>query len=226
MSKAKRLAGVLGFIVVVAALVVWGVSTLITPGTPGGAVNFTNTQAKGAPVDLTIQTVGSIGFGSHPTWVTYMVKNPDGQWQHSTVWELPANSTIHVTEEQFDSGSPLRNQVWGQITGTVGGIATVNGTSYSHYDSYTGTGVAHTFVVPALGIAVPFVGVGGTAALCGVAPCQLSSPHNIITFSFKTHGPGSYEWQCFVPCGLDFLYGNGGPMSTEGYMGGFLNVES
>jgi hypothetical protein len=27
-----------------------------------------------------------------------------------------------------------------------------------------------------------------------------------------------------VPCGLGFLYGNGGPMSTLGYMGGFMKV--
>ncbi len=37
-------------------------------------------------------------------------------------------------------------------------------------------------------------------------------------------GPGNYRWQCFVPCGLGFLYGNGGPMSTLGYMGGFMQV--
>jgi hypothetical protein len=27
-----------------------------------------------------------------------------------------------------------------------------------------------------------------------------------------------------VPCGLGWLYGNGGPMSTQNYMGGFLDV--
>ena len=43
-------------------------------------------------------------------------------------------------------------------------------------------------------------------------------------FSFVTPGVGQYRWQCFVPCGLGYLYGNGGPMSTLGYMGGFLKV--
>lgn len=226
MSTGKRLAGVLGFFVVAAALIVWAVSTLITPGSPGGVVDFTSAQAAGAPVNLTIMTVGEIGFGSHPTWVSYMVKAPDGQWEHSTVWELPANSLIHVTVEQFDSGSPLRNQVWGQITGTVGGTATLNGKPYSQYNSNTGFGVAHTFAVPALGITVPFIGVNGSLNLCDKAPCGMSAPHNTITFSFKTHAPGSFSWQCFVPCGLGYLYGNGGPMSTQGYMGGFLDVES
>lgn len=226
MSMGKRLAGVLGAFVVAGALIVWGVSTLITPGSPGGVVNFTNAQASGAPVNLNIMTVGSIGYGAHPTWVTYMVKSPNGHWVHSTVWQLPANTLINVTVVQFDSGSPLRNQVWGQITGTVGGTATLDGQSYSQYNSNTGSGVAHTFAVPALGISVPFVGVNTTKPLCGVAPCALSQPHTTITFSFKTHAPGSYSWQCFVPCGLGYLYGNGGPMSTQGYMGGFLEVES
>jgi len=34
-----------------------------------------------------------------------------------------------------------------------------------------------------------------------------------------------YRWQCFVPCGLGFLYGNGGPMQTIGFMDGFLEVQ-
>lgn len=226
MSMGKRLAGVLGAFAVAAALIVWGVATLITPGSPGGVVSFENSQATGAPVNLTIMTVGSIGFGAHPTWVSYMVKAPDGQWEHSTVWDLPTNSLVNVTVEQFDSGSPLRNQVWGQVTGTVGETATLNGKTFSQYNSNTGFGVAHTFAVPALGIAVPFTGVDGSLTLCGEAPCSMKLPHNTITFSFKTHGPGSYSWQCFVPCGLGYLYGNGGPMSTQGYMGGFLDVES
>jgi hypothetical protein len=37
---------------------------------------------------------------------------------------------------------------------------------------------------------------------------------------------GTYRWQCFVPCGLDFLNGNGGPMQTFGYMMGHMQVVS
>jgi len=47
---------------------------------------------------------------------------------------------------------------------------------------------------------------------------------NVITFSFKTKGPGIYHWQCFVPCAAGTVYGNGGPMQTLGYMGGELIV--
>ena len=88
----------------------------------------------------------------------------------------------------------------------------------------SGTAPAHTFSIPSLGISVPLFGNNGNANLCGAAPCTTSSPHQVIRFSFNSPGPGSYRWQCFVPCGTDFLFGNGGPMSTLGYMGGFMKV--
>ena len=216
---------VLGAFVVVVGLVVAAVAVYLTPGVPGGVVDFTRAQPAGSPVNLTAQTFGTIGFGPHPTWVSYMVKSPSGGWVHSTDWELPANTVINMTVQQFDSGSPLRNQVWGQVTGTTGNTASLNGTPFSVYNSYTGNGVGHTFTVPALGLDVPLVGVSATSTnICGQAPCGTSSVHNTITFSFRTPGPGNYPWQCFVPCGVGYLYGNGGPMSTQGYMGGFLEV--
>jgi hypothetical protein len=57
-----------------------------------------------------------------------------------------------------------------------------------------------------------------------VAPCDSSFAHNTIQFTIKTPAAGLYPWQCFVPCGLGWPYGNGGGMSTLGYMGGFLKV--
>ena len=89
MSKGGRLTSVVALFLVVVGLVVWAVASLLTPGVPGGVVNFTNTQAAGQPVHLTVQTVGSIGFGAHPTWVSYLVKDPKtGKWVHDTSWEL------------------------------------------------------------------------------------------------------------------------------------------
>ena len=43
-------------------------------------------------VRLTLQTVASIGFGPHPDWVSYLVKNANGKWVHSTNLVVPANS--------------------------------------------------------------------------------------------------------------------------------------
>ena len=77
----------------------------------------------------------------------------------------------------------------------------------------------------AAGVTVPLEGVADNAPhQCSVAPCPLSKAHTTITFSFHTPGPGMYRWQCFVPCAAGFLFGNGGPMQTVGYMDGFLLV--
>jgi hypothetical protein len=223
MSFGGRLSVVLGLFVVAAGLAVWAVVGFMLPTTP--TVDFTAAQPSGAPVDLTVQTVGTIGFGAHPTWVSYLVKNPSGQWVHSTVWKVPAHTRINLTIEQYDSGSPLRNQQWGLVAGTSGGVETLNGKPIALYDSNGGNGVGHTFSIPTLGISVPLVGIAGDAKNpCSQAPCTTDFDHNVIKVSFVTPGPGEYPWQCYVPCGLGFLYGNGGPMSTLGYMGGFLDV--
>jgi hypothetical protein len=187
-------------------------------------VNFTTNHPAGQPVDLTLQTVGSYGSGPHPTWVSYLTKSPEGPWVHTTLWQLPAHTRINVTIYQYDSGSPLRNQQVGQVTGTASQRATLNGKPFKLINSNAGNGVAHTFSIPTLGINVPLYGNSGSANLCGAAPCTTKSPNEVIRFSFTTPGPGQYPWQCFVPCGLGYLYGNGGPMQTIGYMDGFLKV--
>lgn len=187
-------------------------------------VDFSSGHQAGQPVNMTVETVGSIGYGDHPTWVSYLVEAPNGQWVHSTLWQLPANTTINVTLYQYDSGGPLRNQLLGQVTGTKGGVMVVNGKTVSLLNSNNGNGVGHTFSIPTLGINVPLLADSGTANLCAVAPCTVSSPHNVVKFTFTTPGPGNYPWQCFLPCGLSFLYGNGGPMQSINFMDGFLKV--
>lgn len=190
-------------------------------------VNFVAGHRTGQPVELHLQTVGSIGFGVHPTWVSYLVQDPQGRWVHTTLWQLPADTRIDVTIDQYDSGSPLRNQQIGQVTGTSGNQASIDGKSVSVVDSNAGNGVGHTFSVPSLGINVPLAGIDGNAPnMCSVAPCDAKSARVTVKFSFTTPGPGQYPWQCFVPCGVGYLFGNGGPMQTVGYMDGFLEVVS
>jgi hypothetical protein len=224
-SRPGRLGILAGLLVVVVGLVLWVVLTFVKNAPP--TVNFVSGHQQGQPVEINAQTVGSIGYGVHPTWVSYLVKNPQGQWIHSTVWELPAHTRVDVTIDQYDSGSPLRNQVFGSVTGTIGGVAALNGKSYSLIDSNSGNGVGHTFTVPSLGINIPLPGVDPNANnICSQAPCDTHSVSNVISFSFTTPGPGQYPFQCFIPCGLGYLFGNGGPMQTLGYMGGFLKVVS
>lgn len=223
MSFRGRLSTVLVLLAVVVALAVYTVNTYFLP--QSGVADFTSAQPAGVPVNLTLQTVGKINFGPHPTWVSYLVQDPSGQWLHDTTWKVPAHTRINVTVHQYDSGSPLRNQQWGQVTGVAGNVEILNGKPISVYDSNSGNGVGHTFAIPTLGISVPLVGVDPNAAnICSSAPCHSDSVSNTIRFSFMSPGPGEYPWQCFVPCGLGFLFGNGGPMSNANYMGGFLDV--
>ncbi len=219
--QAARLAAVL-----IGAAAVIGACAFVTVGYLRSSQPTVSFLGQKGPVDLTLQTVPSIGSGIHPTWVSYYVKSPSGPWVHSTVWKLPADRTINVTLYEYDSGSPFRNDYWGGVAGTTGGTATLNGKTASFFDPNSTNGIGHSFNVPELGLNVPLEGISGDAKNpCSLAPCATSSDHNTVTFSFKTPpGSGSYRWQCFVPCGLDSLDGNGGPMGTVGYMGGFLQV--
>jgi heme/copper-type cytochrome/quinol oxidase subunit 2 len=205
------------FAVAAVGAVVLIVNLLGTPPT----VDFTADSS--GQVNVTLQSVGTYGSSPHPTWVSYLVESPQGQWVHTTVFQVPQHVRVNVTIINYDSGSPLRNQQLGQVSGT---LALLNGKHFRVIDSNSGNGVAHTFSIPSLGVNVPLYANNSNANLCGAAPCTTSSPHQVIQFSFTSPGPGSYRWQCFVPCGLGFLYGNGGPMSTLGYMGGFVQVAS
>ena len=207
-------------------IVVLGVLGLVSAGFALTSQPSTLTFSPNASgqVDLTMQTVGSYGSGNNPTWVSYLTQSPQGAWEHTTIWQVPAHTQINVTIYQYDSGSPLRNQQLGQVTGTIGDEATLNGKSFQVIDSNSGNGVGHTFSIPTLGISVPLYANDPNATLCAAAPCTSSSPRNVIKFSFMSPGAGTYSWQCFVPCGLGWFYGNGGPMGTVGYMGGFMKV--
>jgi hypothetical protein len=221
MSLAWKVAvtGVLFALCAVAAVVLI-VNLLGTPPT----VDFTS-EGSGQPITVNLQTVGAFGSGTHPDWVSYLVRSPQGQWVHTTVFQVPAHTRLNVTIVNYDSGSPLRNQQLGQVTGTYGNVATLNGKPFRVIDSNAGVnGIGHTFTIPSLGINVPLYGNNPNANLCAAAPCTTSSPHKVIRFSFTSPGPGNYRWQCFVPCGSGWLFGNGGPMSTLGYMGGFMKV--
>jgi hypothetical protein len=223
MSIGARITTVIALFAAAAALATYAVVTFFLP--VPATVDFTSAHRAGAPVNLTVQVVPSIGFGAHPTWVSYFVKSPQGKWIHSTVWKVPAHTRVNITIQQYDSGSPLRNQFWGQVQGTINSSASLNGTNFKVYNANAGNGVGHTFSIPTMGVSVPLVGISGSSTnTCSVGPCGQHFDHNVIKFSFVTGHSGEYPWQCFVPCGLGYLFGNGGPMSTEGYMGGFLDV--
>jgi hypothetical protein len=172
-------------------------------------------------VNLTLQTVASIGFGPHPDWVSYLVKNDHGKWVHSTNLVVPAHSVVHVTVLQYDTATGLRNPFWGRPQGTVGATS-VDGKQFAELNPDL---ASHTFAIPELGVSVPLKGVPDNAKnQCSVAPCTLAEAHTTVTFTFKTGKRGVFRWQCMVPCAAGFILGFGGPMQSFGYMDGLLHV--
>jgi hypothetical protein len=195
------------------------------------ATSFPQTvAAESAPAssggaNLTLETVGTSGqkvSPSHPSWVSYLVRT-GGQWVRTTDFTVPANSIVHVTIYQFDTPTGLRNPFLSQVQGTVGGTATIDGKTVNAIEPEE---ASHTFAVPEMGVFVPLPGVPEESkTICEESPCEPStSQHHTITFSFRTGKKGRFRWQCFVPCGAGFYFGNGGPMQTLGYMDGFINV--
>ena len=177
---------------------------------------------RGRVAYLTLQTVPSYGHAPDPDWVSYLARDSSGQWQHTTIYRVPAHTLVHVTVYQFDSATGLRNPFLAQVRGTVGGVAIYNGKPLSVLDP---NDASHTFTVPDLGISVALPGIPASATnTCSAAPCPLSYAHTTIQFSFVSPAKGTYRWQCFVPCAAGFIFGNGGPMQTIGWMDGEIEV--
>jgi hypothetical protein len=177
----------------------------------------------GRTAQLTLKTEAAVGpQGANPPWVSYLVRNPKGEWVHSTIYKLPAHALVHVTIYQFDGDSGLRNPFLSQVHGTVGNSMMVDGKPMVSIDPEE---ASHTFAAPQMGLIVPLLGVPEDAEnQCEEGPCTLDQAHQTITFTIRTGRPGRYRWQCFVPCAAGFLAGFGGPMQTIGYMDGFLEV--
>ena len=158
----------------------------------------------------------------HNTWVSYYVVNStSGEWRHATTYVLPAKTLVHMTIFEYDSSGGLRNPYFSEPSGIVGPML-VDGKPTSVLSP---TAPAHTFAIPQIGLSVPLDGLSSSAKNpCSNAPCSLSNAHYTVSFTFRTPSKGLYRWQCFVPCGAGYLWGNGGPMSTLGYMGGYVEV--
>ncbi len=191
-------------------------------------VNFT-ADASGQ-VNMTMQSDASSSpqaDPAHPTWVSYYIKSPTtGAWVHTTLFQVPAHTRINVTILGYDGSTPVRNQLWSRVTGTVGGVAYYSGSPVTVANGWNGNpnfNIQHPFAIPAINLSVPVQAGPGT---CLNGPCT-NKQHSTTTFSFMTPAqPGAYRWQCFIPCGLSFLDGNGGPMQTFGYMTGNMQVVS
>ncbi|HET8528420.1 MAG TPA: hypothetical protein VFL60_05880 [Gaiellaceae bacterium] len=217
-----KIAGVVAGVAAAGILVGFYIGGWVQPGlTPYRPA----AQTTGATptVHLTLETVAAVGptLSPNPDWVSYLVRDSQGQWKRNTIFNLPAHALVHVTIYNFDGASGLRNPFLGRPQGLVG-PELVDGKPLTVMPPDQ---PSHTFAVPQLGVLVPIAPVGDNAKnQCGYAPCSLSMAHRTIEFTFRTGEPGTYRWQCFVPCAAGTIDGFGGPMQTVGYMDGFLNV--
>ena len=166
--------------------------------------------------------------GAHPNWVSYSNDN----------LVAPANTTVTMTINQYDSGGALTNKAFfSRVWGTNGGTATIStpnaaGTSYTTatVSKVDGTNVGHTFTlrgIPGNGtpifVSVPLPADPATNSVT-VGDATYGSPVK-VTFSFKTGTPGVYEWNCEFPCGGSREGQFGYAMSSYGYMSGTLTVK-
>ena len=209
-------------------------------------VDYTSVASNGQ-VNVTLMTTAQSTVGDKPDWVTYFIQNPQTkQFVHTTYFKVPAATRINVTILGYDGCTPLRNPVWGKVAGTAGNVENVaffNGKTYSPpspfslFDSWADCSVQHTFAIPGLGLNVPIASrddVQRRTATCAARRRawpqhgdQALAPHTVVTFSFMTpKAGGTFRWQCFVPCGLGYVDGNGGPMGTPGYMMGQMEVQA
>jgi hypothetical protein len=239
-SVAARAAALIVAVVVVVGLIVF-VAIYFIGGT--SALPTVHYAASGGQVNVVLQEDPQNNSASKPDWVSYYVQDPSSkQWIHTTLFSVPANTKVNVTLYGYDGCTPLRNNFFSGVQGTIGGTVTVSqfdqhGKEYvsnhttSVIDSWADCNVGHTFAIPAMGIYVPVASPNAQLSannLCGASPCTTSgNPYALETFSFMSpHHAGVFRWQCLVPCGGGYIDGNGGPMATLGYMMGEMDVVS
>ena len=240
MSVAARAAALIVAVVVVVGLGVF-VALYFIGGT--SALPTVHYAASGGQVNVVLQEDPQNDSASKPDWVSYYVQDPSSkQWIHTTLFSVPANTRVNVTLYGYDGCTPLRNNYFSQVEGTIGGTVTVSqfdqhGKEYvsnhttSAIDSWADCNVGHTFAIPGLNLYVPVASPNALLSannLCSSSPCTTSgNPYALETFSFMSPShTGTYRWQCFIPCGGGYLDGNSGPMQTLGWMVGEMDVVS
>jgi len=234
---------ILGFAIL--AGVWWGLSSIGGLGSQEGVVQAKITGPGTAELNIATYPDAMVchADAGNPqvNWVTYCA----GDNGRATQIELPPNSLITVKINQYDSGSTLVNDYFGQVRGTIGGVAMLDGQPFNNISQvgqisktvkgHTFSGdPGHTFTIQSVPnspypifVSVPLIGVADDAPNnVTINGNQYPTP-NIIEFQFRTGPAGmTYLWHCYVPCGSDRgqPYGFSGPMWTLGYMAGMINV--
>ncbi len=112
-------------------------------------------------------------------------------------FSIPVDVNTVITITDYDNSTNAVPNSFGQVTGTVGGTAVINGRTVT---SIPGSTVSHTFTVAALGLNVPL------------------PPGSTVTFTVLVEAAGLYQWHCMAPCDAN-------AMATPGFMEGDLLVQ-
>ena len=236
MSVPARAAALLAAVAVVVGLGIFVAVSYLGSASSLPTVHY---SASGGQVNVVLQEDPQNDSATKPDWVSYYVQDPGThQWVHTTLFSVPAHTRVNVTIYGYDGCTPLRNNNWSQVQGTLGGTVNVQqfnkskplgpAKDVSLINSWASCSVGHSFAIPELGLFVPVSSPSAAAAanLCGSSPCTPDSgPYSLEKFSFMTPAQGGvFRWQCFVPCGGGYVDGNGGPMQQLGYMMGEMDV--
>ena len=227
MSVAARAASLL-----VAFLVVVGLGVFVALYYIGGQSSLPTVHyaASGGQVNVVLQEDPQNNSAGKPDWVSYFVQDPaTKQWVHTTLFSVPANTKVNMTIYGYDGCTPLRNNFFSQVQGTIGNTVTVAAVrseqqgrrvraDVSVINSWADCNVGHTFAIPGMNLYVPVASPNAQHSannLCSSSPCTPTSggAYAKETFSFMSPAhAGDFRWQCLVPCGGGFIDGNGGPM--------------
>ena len=204
-------------------------------------VNFAP-AASGGSVNVVLQEDPQNTVSSRPDWVSYFVQDPKTHaWVHTTLFQVPKNTMVNMTILGYDGCTPLRNNFFSKVQGTVGNTVSVQ--QFKTVGQPLGPAQdvrAHRLLgVVQRGAHVrdpePARVRPGRLARHGAVQ-QLGVRYLAVHLRARTRGEvqlhdartprGTFRWQCFVPCGGGFLDGNGGPMQTIGYMMGNMEVSA
>ena len=214
MSVPARVAALTVAFLIVAALGVF--TSLYYIGSATTQLTTVHYSASGGQVDVVLQEDPQNDTATRPDWVSYYTQDPSNKnWVHTTLFSVPAHTKVNMTIYGYDGCTPLRNNFFSQVQGTIGGTVTVSqfdekGKEYvtndttSVINSWSNCNVGHTFAIPALGIYVPVASPNAQDSannLCGTSPCTPSgNPYALETFSFMSPSqPGAFRWQCLIP---------------------------
>ncbi len=183
----------------------------VSAGLAGGALIAGGVAAMPAAHAAQVPAAHHAAATVHKT-LTIITNDKKGwpEYKGAAVVTLPKNATVVLTIRSYDDGAaPLPSNVifYDKVMGTVGSKETVDGKSVS---SVANKDISHTFTIPNLGINLPI-------------PAAATGKSVVVQATIHTGKAGTYNWQCYAPCGSG-KNGEQGAMVDAGYMKGVVKI--